>query len=500
MNYLQKEIADRFGKTDEMFSFLNTFSWDGMWYRDLEQPDNEWISEKMWQKLGYAYRAEQQKVRAWEGLVPPGDLMHFRAYMQKLGDNPPETVDLIVRFLHKDGRTIWMQKRGKLIRDADGRAIRFFGTFHDITRLKTNQDLLYQTAQAARIGSWQLYPQEGKIVWDSIVRDIHEVPSDYVPDLETAVKFYKEGESREKVQKYVQRAIDEGIGWDFEHQLVTAKGRVIWVRAMGRVEKTDGQVTCIYGLVQDIDRLVRAERALRDNSVLRSKSKQLEDFAYIASHDLREPLRTLLSFTELLTREYMNDEDAEVREIAKYITDAASRMDAMVQGLLDYSRLTHQNPYERADMQKITEEVLTDLKVSIEEKNATIIFSDLPTVNGYPSELKRLMQNFISNGIKFHEPGARPVVKITAKEIRRGWLFSVEDNGIGIPAKSRQDIFKLFKRLHGRSKYQGTGIGLAVCQRIVELHRGRIEVYSEPGEFTRFEFGIKTKERKLNER
>ena len=225
---------------------------------------------------------------------------------------------------------------------------------------------------------------------------------------------------------------------------------------------------------------------------LERSNKELEQFAYVASHDLQEPLRLVSSYTQLLLQRYREKLDAEAEPITKFITEGVTRMQRLIQDLLSYSRVSSQSQsLSLADTETILETALRNLAMVIREQKAVVTHDPLPTLLCDPTKLGQLFQNLISNGIKFR--GEKPPhIHIGARkaEDESAWLFSVSDNGIGIDPEYFDRIFVLFQRLHTRAKYPGTGIGLAVCKRIVEQHGGKIWVKSDKGAGCTFYFTI----------
>jgi len=224
---------------------------------------------------------------------------------------------------------------------------------------------------------------------------------------------------------------------------------------------------------------------------LKRKNIELEQFAYVASHDLQEPLRTVSGFVELLKRHYKEDTNENVIKYINYITDASDRMRRLVQDLLDYSRLGRERILEPIDCNSLVQEVLSDLTMAIQESKAVINIDALPVISGYATEMKQLFQNLLSNSLKFRKPGEPPVIKISVIPREDNWQFSVSDNGIGIDEKYWERIFVIFQRLHTKNEYEGTGIGLAHCRKITELHNGKIWVDSTTGGGSTFYFTIK---------
>jgi len=221
-----------------------------------------------------------------------------------------------------------------------------------------------------------------------------------------------------------------------------------------------------------------------------SKNKELEQFAYVASHDLQEPLRTTSGFVELLQKEYRGRLDGNADKYLDYIVQASDRMKILIKDLLDYSRIGREKQSKEVDCNKLLNEVLADLHTIIKEGGATIHRENLPMMHAYPTELKLLFQNLIANSIKFRRPGAPSEIFISAVKEKAFWRFSFRDNGIGIDPSFQERIFIIFQRLHNRTEYEGSGIGLAHCKKIVELHGGTIGVTSKPGEGSDFHFTI----------
>jgi light-regulated signal transduction histidine kinase (bacteriophytochrome) len=223
---------------------------------------------------------------------------------------------------------------------------------------------------------------------------------------------------------------------------------------------------------------------------LTRSNTELQQFAYVASHDLQEPLRMVTSYLQLLQRRYGGELDSDADEFIGYAVDGAKRMHELINGLLAYSRVgTHGTPFEATDSGMILGSVLSNLQVALEESNAQVSYGQLPTVWADGMQLAQLFQNLISNAIKFRGEQA-PEIQIEAGRQGDHWRFSVRDNGIGIEPAYGNRIFLIFQRLHTRDEYPGTGIGLAICKRIVERHGGRIWVESELGEGSTFHFTI----------
>lgn len=226
------------------------------------------------------------------------------------------------------------------------------------------------------------------------------------------------------------------------------------------------------------------------NQALHRSNEELEQFAYVASHDLQEPLRIVASYSELLAQRYAGKLDEKADKYIRYAVDAARRMQALINDLLAYSRLSSKaKPLEPTDVNLVVDQAIANLKVLIRKSEVELTREDFPTVMADRIQMTQLFQNIIGNAIKFRGPEP-PRVHISVEVGNAEWVFCVSDNGIGIEPQYHRRIFEIFQRLHGREEYGGTGIGLSIVKKIVERHGGRVWVASEPGKGTRFSFTI----------
>jgi len=246
----------------------------------------------------------------------------------------------------------------------------------------------------------------------------------------------------------------------------------------------------------------RAEIAMRDLNValearvrergalVRAKNEELEQIAYIMSHHLQEPLRTIQSFVDVLREDGTEKLHGDAGAAVNFIVDASRRIQTLVKALLDFSCLDRPRDRGEAALEELLDSVLHNLHASIEETGAQVEADPLPTLTVYPAEFEQLLHNLVSNALKFRRPDVRPHIRISAQDGPEAWTFHVSDNGIGFDMQSADKIFRVFHRLHKRSSYEGTGIGLANCRKIVSLHRGKIWCESEPGMGSTFSFSI----------
>jgi len=252
-----------------------------------------------------------------------------------------------------------------------------------------------------------------------------------------------------------------------------------------------GVLTGFAKITRDLTERVDAETTIKLHAQnLEIQNKELEQFVYIASHDLQEPLLNISNFAELLRLEYGDKLDETAEMYLGVIRHCTHRMRDLIKDLLDYSRIGRRKALVPVDCQQLIDMVKEDLSTQLRQTGAVIQCDALPTVNAYAIELRQLMQNLISNAIKFRATDRKPVVTISASLRDHHWQFTVADNGIGINPSHSEKIFKIFQRLNDRDAYEGNGIGLAHCKKIVELHGGALWVESTPGQGSRFSFTI----------
>ncbi|MEO7265311.1 MAG: PAS domain S-box protein [Ferruginibacter sp.] len=521
------------------------------------------------------------------------------------------------RLQRKDGTNFPAAVNNTPIYDEHNKLCGIIGISSDITEKKNLEALLDKSSRMARIGSWEYNIITQTHFWSQITREIYEVENDLTPDLQTAIIYYKSGASRSAISDAVDKAIKDGTPWDMELQIVTAKGKELWVRDIGTAEFINGKCVRLYGSFQDINARKKAEieilkvyeekniilesigdgffaldkewvitywnkqaeillkrsrteaigknlwelsadarnsisyinyhKAVEEKTVqhyeryneelnrwleisaypsltglsvffkditdrkisekqlgelnaslekhakdLAISNKELEEFAYAASHDLQEPLRMITGFLGQIEKKYSDIIDDKGKQYIHFAVDGAKRMRQIILDLLEFSRVGRIEDMEDfIDLNDIAGEVILLCQKQIKETKAIVKFENLPSIVTYKTPLRLVFQNLLSNALKYHIKGETPVVNISAEERETHWQFAVSDNGIGIEEEFYDNIFVIFKRLHNKDEYSGTGIGLAVCKRIIENHGGKIWVESEEGKGSTFYFTIK---------
>jgi PAS domain S-box-containing protein len=288
-----------------------------------------------------------------------------------------------------------------------------------------------------------------------------------------------------------KRIMESGATEEFDEGYIKDEQGLIVHTVKTPIRDENGEVAGLLGIFWDITEQRLAEERLKKTlEDLARSNKELEQFAYVASHDLQEPLRMVSSYTQLLERRYKDKLDADADEFIAYAVDGANRMQRLIQDLLVYSQVSSRGkPLTPTDCNAVLGTVRINLSVAIEENNAMVTHDELPIVMADETQLVQVFQNLIGNAIKFHseEP---PHIHVSAEKNKKEWIFSVRDNAKGIDPQYHDRIFVIFQRLQGKGEYPGTGIGLAICKRIIERHGGRIWVESELGKGSTFYFTI----------
>ena len=419
----------------------------------------------------------------------------------------------VKRFVHKSGTIIWAHVTLSLVRDGAGQPAHFVCEIEDITERKKQEDELKRVneeltaifnsgAHVAIIGT----DLDGTIThFNKGAERLLGYTADEVIATMTPERLHPREEMVKRALELKQEYGRDIKGFDILVENARIEGHHTGESIFRRKDGTtfpihqvitpimDAEAIVGYlGISTDITELKQAETMMRKYAQLEAKNIEMEQFTFIASHDLLQPLQTIKSFVGLLDEEYRDKLDDTAEKYIGFIAGSTGRMIDLVKGLLDYSRLGRERKLESVDCNTLVKDILDDLALQVTESKAEINITHLPKLNVYALEFKQLLQNLITNAIKFRRPDVSPRINISAKKVQNKWTFEVSDNGIGISDKNKELIFVLFQRLHDRHEYEGIGIGLANCKKIVELHNGTIWVESTPGKGSSFYFTIET--------
>lgn len=396
--------------------------------------------------------------------------------------------ELQIHVLSRDGKDVWLNINAIL--SADGL---IYVVARDTTerrqfeqKLRENEALLIMAERVAMLGGWALDLETDQSTWSDAVCTIHDMPLGQAPNLEHALSFYLP-EDRERVANAVDVCSEKGIPFDEELQIKTAKGRLRWVRIIGHpVKDKNGKIVRLQGALQDITAFRKTKEELERSN------RELQDFAFVASHDLQEPLRKIQAFSDRLVS-HSEDFGEKEKDYLQRMQSAAERMQHLIEALLSYSRITtctnHMMP---CDIGTIFEIVLQDMETSIDLEKAQIEVGELLTTCGDATQLRQVLQNLLSNAIKFHAEDQRPEIKVYSEKItEKEWTLVISDNGIGFDERYAEKMFQPFQRLHQKYGYAGTGIGMAIVKKILNRHGASISVNSAPGQGTNFRIRLK---------
>ncbi|MFU8868825.1 PAS domain S-box protein [Natronococcus sp.] len=431
--------------------------------------------------------------------------------LEALPEQREGTYDEEYRVVRPDGEVRWVRDRAVPIRDDDGDVYRIVGIASDVTDQRTvERELREREQELSRLMSnvpGMVYRCRNERGWpmEFVSEGCEELTGYSSTVLEQGdVQWGTDvviPADRGKLWKRIQTNVSDREPFSTTYRIETASGDERWVKETGRAVVEDGSIETIEGVVIDIterkryqqrleetnERLARTnERLERSNERLEKSNERLEQFAYAASHDLQEPLRMVSSYLRLIEDRYAEAFDEDGREFLAFAVDGADRMREMIDGLLAYSRVENQGqPLEPVDLESVLEDVRDDLQLRLEESDAVLSVDSLPRVEGDASQLRQLFQNLLENAIEYSGE-TPPKIEVEAERDGETWIVSVSDAGIGIPDGESDRVFEVFERLHPVDDHAGPGIGLALCQRIVERHGGEIRVDSEPGEGSTF--------------
>jgi hypothetical protein len=398
------------------------------------------------------------------------------------------------RVRRKDGAYMYWRDSGVALRNESGECVRMVGAVSDITRRKQMEeqlrsvnerlqfvlssmtdayfalDLQWQFVEVNPTAQVQLFKRPaselvGKVIWT-------EYP----------------GLMDGSLHRHFRRALAKAQPVHFEENFAETD-RWFEIHAYPGKDRID-----VYLI--DVTKRKRAEEEQgRLLDELKRSNAELEQFAYVASHDLQEPLRMVSNYIQILSSRYQGKMDKDADEFIQYAVDGSIRMQKMISGLLDFSRAGRfVDMMTPVNLESVIASALDNLQFAIEDSNAVVTHEPLPTVVADESSMIQLFQNLISNAIKFQEAGQQPKIDIRVKKQGNDWMFSVRDNGIGFDPKDKERIFQIFQRLNDRAKYPGIGVGLAIAKKILERYEGRIWAESSPGNGTTFYFSLPVKE------
>lgn len=481
-----------FGSTDASFllgaSFKEIFNQAAVGMGQLDPITGQFllVNSKLCQMTGYS-EEELLKKRVID-LTPAEERLQFSNETLRLVQGKIKESQIEKKFIRPNGEIIHFQISTSLIKSVDGSPLRLFCIFQDVSLHRHREAILSSALDAAQVGVWVWDVKTGKITWSDPLEKLFGLePGSFSGGYEEYMQLIHP-EFRESLNATVQRAIETKQPYEVEHRVLMKSGEERWLLGKGKAfYDSAGALVKMTGTTIDI-----TERKKQEKRLLQ-KTEELDRFAAVAAHDLKAPLNSITQFTELLAEDYRGRLDSEADQYIDFIVKSGHRMRALIDSLLAYSRAMDVKTWSwrEVPLAEILDAVQKNLLTVLKNSNAEIrVDHNLPIVQANEIQLIQLMQNLISNAIKYCDSERNPIVQIECQDQGTFWQISVKDNGIGIDEKNLSKIFDFFQRVGPQDQQEGSGIGLAVCKKIVENHGGSIWVDSSLGQGSRFFFTL----------
>lgn len=513
-----KSMAENLRHGQEVLALAQRAARMGSVERDILSGEVTW-SEETYRIFGRDRHLHAPRRPEMLTLFHPEDAIKYETVMAASEEGAPVS-NVLLRLVRPDGALRLLELNAIVLFDDDGVARRRISSYRDVTEeresrkalqamaanLRRSREILAQAQRLARMGSDYrdfsnigLSPED-LIEWSDMNYEIFGVDKKtFVATNENFLKLVHP-DDRALVTRTWAEAAEGKVPAPFEYRVIRPDGALRYIyRETALTLDDNGKPLHMVGSIHDITEKRAAAEELRRktleleeaNKELHRSNAELEQFAYVASHDLQEPLRMVASYCQLLQRRYKGNLGADADEFISYAVDGSRRMQRLINDLLSYSRVGRKgSDFETLDFTAVIDAALANLRAAIAENDATIEVADMPEIVGARPLLTQLVQNLIGNAIKFRRDGTPPIVRITASQEEAFWHIVVEDNGIGIERDYLDRVFLIFQRLHERDKYAGTGIGLAIAKKVIEYHGGRIWIDSTPGRGSRFHFTL----------
>jgi PAS domain S-box-containing protein len=516
-------VYDISGKLDFHIMFIENIDHSVRMEIDLEKNEERWdfeldcatqgaldfnlikntlyISPMMKSTLGYT-ALELNTYEELTSKIHPHDSKKFSNAMNENMTGIKDNLLCEFRIKHNTDSEeyLWILNHGKVLkRDENNNALRIIGTLTDIDTIKRsektykrNYEHLKIALQSGNIGIWELNTKTNELLWDENLFDIYGIDKDKFLNTYTAWITRIHPDDLVRVENEIKNAVINCTPYNTEFRIIKPHGEIRYIHSEGKISNIHNQhkLKMMVGISWDISKHKLVENTLQNAlENTRRINEDLEQFIYIASHDLQAPLCVISGYTELLERRYKDKLDSDALVFMQFMITATKQMRNFINGLLDYSRISmHDKTFCDVHCEQVITDVLADLKADLNKSGAEIIYHDLPIIHANPIQIQKLFQNLISNAIKFCEQ--KPKIRFKVKKENGSWLFSIQDNGIGISADDCKNIFLILNRFASKDKYQGAGVGLAICKKIIDHHGGKIWVESQPGKSSTFYFSI----------
>jgi PAS domain S-box-containing protein len=440
------------------------------------------------------YTDQELREKHWRDITYPDDLAATEAIVKSLLAGENNQARFEKRYIHRNGSVVYTDVSTFLQRDKDGNPQFFITTVNDITEIKRSAELLAynyhlirQAGEIAQFGGWDVVIEESRSRWSDEVAAIHEMPAGYSPSVSEAIGFYAP-EWREKIIEVYSACARQGIPYDEEMQILTSTGKKVWVRTIGYALRDDsGKIYKVQGFFQNINarkeaeqEIVKLNEQLEERVILRTAqleaaNKELEAFSYSVSHDLRAPLRAIHSFTGILREEYGQFLDDEGRRVCSIIESSSVLMGKLIDDLLAFSRVGRTEMVRSEfEMTPLVKSVFLDITSPEERMRISFDVPDIAPAFGDISSIKQVWANLISNAVKYSSRREKAEIFVGSIPGEQETVYYIKDNGVGFDMQYVHKLFGVFQRLHSSKDFEGNGVGLAIVQRIVHRHDGRV--------------------------
>jgi PAS domain S-box-containing protein len=472
-----------------------------IFHYDLDTHETSCLNHKLNDILGYTVAEYHNLKYGFKGLAYTEDVEVVESALRKFeGLNMGESMTFVARFSHKDGGCKYLKSCCSRVDEAS--VIIMSQNVTDQIRFEeeaiATRQLFDETEKLLLFGSWTWSLKTDKLEWTEGMFELLGY-EDFDHDAVSIPFFFKHvlHDHVDQLQRTFQDAISQRKPFEAEFVIRTCTGKekFVFTKAKPLFDK-DGNVRKLVGITRDITAKKNFENE-RDRNIreLNRSNKELEEFAYVASHDLHEPLRKVLTFSERLKNRFASAIGDDGKVYLERIWASADSMRNLIDNLLEFSKISRgSRSFVQCDLNKVLKDVIADQELRIEETETLLNIRDLPVVEAVPAELKQLFNNLIGNALKFRKKEFQPVIDIICKKLSHKeksdlllpfnqvfYQITVQDNGIGFEPVYAEKIFEIFQRLHGKAEYAGSGIGLAICKKIVDNHDGIIYATSEPG-------------------
>jgi PAS domain S-box-containing protein len=498
-----KEQSKTILESNERFEYATKATSDVIWDWDLIN-NQVYRSDLFLQKFGYINSTESNKAGFWPSIIHPDDLEQVNQNMESLIASQETYWEQEFRIRKSDEKYVYVRDKGYIIRNQENKALRMIGATEDITKRKLSElelakekEKLENVIRGTKAGTWEWNVKTGETTYSEIWANIigYELSELQPADFNTWKSMVNPQDLGKTLQALESHFEGKKEFYESEYRMRHKDGSCVWILDRGKVSSwtEDGKPKMMFGTHMNItEKKAQEELVLIANQKLTNANEELQIFATLASHDMREPLRMISSFMSLLEKKYGGTLDPKANQYIHFAKDGAQRLTFLINDLLEYSKIGFdEENAEFIETKKLIEEIIPLKHRLIYEKNAKIILGNLPDITAVKTPIGTLFRNLIGNALLFTREGVNPVIRIEGTETEEFWEFSVEDNGIGIEPTNLSYIFGILNKVTLQDNYKRTGMGLATSKKIVNQHGGNIWAHSIPSEGSKFYFTLK---------